>query len=171
MADGHDQRPLIAAGNLLGVGMGGFLDGILFHQVLQLHGMLTARRPKDSLVNMQINMFWDGMFHVFTWVVTALGIYLLWRAAQRRDVVWSGRTLVGGMSLGWGMFNLVEGVIDHHVLHVHHVYERAGESIWDYAFLGSGVGLMLLGWALIRAAHGAAPLLPGGFGRTARPGR
>jgi uncharacterized membrane protein len=69
------------------------------------------------------------------------------------------------------MFNLVEGVIDHHVLHVHHVYEQAGESIYDYAFLGSGVALMLLGWALVRAAQGAAPSLPGTFGRTARPGR
>jgi uncharacterized membrane protein len=75
------------------------------------------------------------------------------------------------MSLGWGVFNLVEGVIDHHVLHVHHVYERAGESIYDYAFLASGALLMFLGWALIRAAHVAAPALPGGFGRPARPGR
>ena len=30
-------RPLIASGVLLGIGMGGFVDGILFHQILKLH--------------------------------------------------------------------------------------------------------------------------------------
>jgi uncharacterized membrane protein len=25
------------------------------------------------------------------------------------------------MILGWGLFNLVEGVIDHHLLNIHHV--------------------------------------------------
>ena len=42
------------------------------------------------------------------------------------------------MVLGWGLFNLVEGIIDHHLLNVHHVVERLGDSIWDFAFLGFG---------------------------------
>jgi uncharacterized membrane protein len=48
------------------------------------------------------------------------------------------------MVFGWGLFNFVEGVIDHHILQVHHVVERLGLSAFDYAFLGSGVILMLL---------------------------
>ena len=31
-----NPRPLLAAGALLGIGMGGFVDGILFHQILQI---------------------------------------------------------------------------------------------------------------------------------------
>jgi uncharacterized membrane protein len=150
--EAHD-RPLISAGTLLGIGMGGFVDGILLHQLLQTHNMMSAKRPKDSIVNMEINMFWDGLFHSFTWLMTAAGIWLLWRAVMRRDVVLSGQTLLGSMIFGWGLFNLVEGVIDHHVLHLHHVVERLGVSIWDWAFLGSGVLLIAVGWTLIARAR------------------
>ena len=59
----HPVRRAVAAGMLLGIGMGGFVDGILFHQILQLHNMLSNRVLRDSLVHEQINMFWDGLFH------------------------------------------------------------------------------------------------------------
>ena len=146
----HNRRPLVSAGMALGIGMGGFVDGIVFHQLLQVHNMLSARRPPTSVVNLEVNMFWDGVFHAFTWLATAAGIALLFRAGRRSDVPWSGRTLLGAMLAGWGTFNLVEGVVDHHVLHVHHVVERLGVSAWDWAFLGSGVVLILVGVAMIR---------------------
>lgn len=150
----HNRRPLVSAGMALGVGMGGFVDGIVFHQLLQVHNMLSARRPPTSVVNLEVNMFWDGLFHAFTWLATAAGIALLFRAGRRADVPWSGRVLVGAMLAGWGTFNLVEGVIDHHVLHVHHVVDRLGVSVWDWAFLGSGVVLIIVGVAMIRGDSG-----------------
>jgi uncharacterized membrane protein len=153
-----NRRPLISAGTLLGIGMGGFADGIVLHQVLQVHNMLSAKRPKDSILNMQINMFWDGLFHAFTWVLTALGLWLLWKAVRRRDVPLSGRTLLGAMVFGWGLFNLVEGIIDHHLLNIHHVVERYGRSGWDWLFLGiGGVGFILIGWAIMRSIPAASP--------------
>ena len=145
-----NQRPLVAAGTLLGIGMGGFLDGISLHQILQLHNMLTAIRPKLTLADAEINMFWDGLFHALTWVMTALGLALLFHAGKQRDVPWSGKTLFGSMVMGWGLFNLVEGIIDHHILGIHHVVESMGLSIYDYAFLGSGVLFILLGMSMIR---------------------
>lgn len=148
-----NRRPLIAAGTLLGIGMGGFMDGILFHQVLQVHNMLSAKYPPTTLVNVEINMVWDGLFHALTWIMTAIGLALLWRAGQRSDVPWSTRTLLGSMVLGWGLFNLVEGIIDHHLLHVHHVVERLGVSTWDFAFLGSGVAFIVGGWMIIRSGR------------------
>ncbi len=160
MNEGLNRRPLIAAGTSLGIGMGGFVDGILFHQILQLHAMLSARYPKvgvdpaTALVNVDINMFWDGLFHALTWTMTALGLALLWRAVRRRDVPLSTGTLVGSMSLGWGLFNLVEGLIDHEALGVHHVVEAGNHLLWDMSFLGSGVALILGGWATIRASRG-----------------
>lgn len=148
-----DRRPVMAAGIVLGMGMGGFVDGILFHQILQVHNMLSARRPPTSVVNLEVNMFWDGLFHAFTWLSTAVGIGLLFRAGKRADALWSGRLLLGSMLGGWGMFNLVEGVLDHHILGVHHVVERLGVSIWDWVFLGSGVVLMVVGGWLAREAR------------------
>ena len=153
MADDLDRRPLIAAGTLLGIGLGGFVDGITFHQILQLHNMLSAKRPVTDLVSAEINMFWDGLFHALTWTMTALGLALLWRAGGRRDVPWSTRTFVGALALGWGLFNLVEGIIDHHILQIHHVVERPGHLPWDLGFLASGVLLILVGWSLIRAGR------------------
>ena len=151
-----NEKPMVAAGTLLGIGMGGFLDGITLHQILQLHNMLTAVRPKVTLADAEINMFWDGLFHALTWIMTALGLALLFHAGKQRDVPWSGRTLFGGMILGWGLFNLVEGIIDHHILGIHHVVESMGLSIYDYAFLGSGVLFIIVGWSVIRSgAHDA----------------
>jgi uncharacterized membrane protein len=138
-------KPLTRAGLFLGVGLGGFVDGIVFHQLLQLHGMLTARFPKDSIRNLEINMFWDGVFHAFTWAMTAAGLLLLWRGMKRRDVPQSGRSLAGSLALGWGLFNLVEGIIDHHVLHLHHVTENDNHLVFDLAFLASGLALVLIG--------------------------
>jgi uncharacterized membrane protein len=166
LQSGRNYGPLVAAGVLLGIGLGGFLDGILFHQILQLHNMLSAVRPKTTLVNMEINMFWDGLFHALTWTMTALGLGMLWAAVRREDVPLSTRAFVGSMVLGWGLFNLVEGIIDHHLLNLHHVVERLGVSVYDYAFLGSGVLFILLGWRLIRADQNAAEIAP-----AARPGQ
>jgi uncharacterized membrane protein len=143
----------VSAGALLGIGMGGFADGILFHQILQFHNMLSARLPKTSIPNIEVNMFWDGFFHAATWVITAAGIALLFRAARREDVPWSDRILVGSLFLGWGLFNLVEGVVDHHVLQIHHVFEPAGLSVWDWTFLASGVAFIAFGWLRIRTAE------------------
>src|SRR3954471_12855403 len=110
MPQAGNTRPLIAAGTLLGIGMGGFVDGILFHQILQLHNMLSNVVPRDSLVNEEVNMFWDGLFHAFTWLVTALAIGMLWRTARRGDVPLRDHPFFGATLLGWGVFNVVEGI-------------------------------------------------------------
>jgi uncharacterized membrane protein len=146
-------KPLLTAGTLLGIGLGGFLDGILFHQVLQLHSMLSARMPQDTVVNIKTSMVWDGLFHTLTWVTTAIGLSVLWNAAKASDCPWSGRSFWGALFLGWGIFNLVEGIIDHHILQIHHVVERLGLSMYDYMFLASGVIFILLGLFLIRTGN------------------
>jgi len=160
----RDRRPVLSAGLLLGVGLGGFVDGILFHQILQLHNMLSAVRPPTTVVNIEINMFWDGLFHAFTWAMTALGVAALWRAGLRDDASRSTRTFVGALAAGWGLFNLVEGLVDHHLLGVHHVVEGPGRLKWDLAFLASGVLLLTVGLALVRAgrADDAAADAPAG---------
>jgi uncharacterized membrane protein len=146
-----NYRPLIGAGVLLGLGMGGFFDGILFHQVLQIHNMLSATVPKTSVANVEVNMFWDGLFHTFTWIITALGIAALWRAGKHAEVPWSTRAFVGSLFLGWGMFNFIEGLIDHHLLGIHHVVEALGVSIYDSLYLASGVVFIIAGGLAIRS--------------------
>jgi uncharacterized membrane protein len=154
MADARTTtKPLATAGLFIGIGMGGFVDGILFHQILQIHNMLSARIPTDTLVGAKVNMVWDGLFHVLVWLATAAGIALLWKAVKRPDVRLSGKALAGSILVGFGLFNLVEGLVDHHILNVHHVYERMGQSVWDYLFLASGIILILSGWRMLGAAR------------------
>lgn len=150
-------RPLISAGTLLGIGLGGFIDGILFHQILQVHNMLSARFPKTSIANIEINMFWDGLFHAFTWLMTAIGLAMLWSAVRRSDVVLSTRSLVGSLVMGWGIFNLVEGTINHLILNIHHVVEGPDHLPYDLAFLASGVVMILAGISLIRSTYRELP--------------
>jgi len=148
------HMPLVAAGLLLGAGLGGFVDGIVLHQILQWHNMLSNRLPPDNLVAAKVNMYWDGVFHAAVWMLTVVGLRLLWAAGRRPEVPWSGRTFGGGLALGWGLFNLLEGIIDHQLLQLHHVREYVPDPWpWDLAFLGFGAGLVVLGGLLIRASR------------------
>ncbi|UOG75669.1 DUF2243 domain-containing protein [Hymenobacter tibetensis] len=154
MSNRPHRSPLISAGILMGAGLGGFVDGIVLHQILQWHNMLSNRLPPNTLVAAKVNMYWDGVFHAAVWVMTAIGLRMLWSVGKRHDVPWSGRTFGGALLFGWGLFNVVEGVIDHQVLGLHHVQEYATNKLpWDLAFLGFGVLLLLLGWSLMRAGR------------------
>lgn len=152
------KRPVIKAGLVLGVGLGGFIDGIVLHQILQWHSMLSSVIPPTDLVAMKANMLWDGMFHLLTWTVTLIGVVMLAKAAHLCKGEVPNRMLAGSMLAGWGMFNLVEGTLNHLVLAIHHV--RPGEShlVWDVAFVTiGGIGLILVGYLLL-APH-ASPML------------
>ena len=145
-------RPLATPGLLLGIGLGGFIDGILLHQILQWHNMLSSVVPPTDLVSMKYNMIWDGLFHALTWLVTFAGVVLLFRAGRRDDVVWSGRIFAGSMLFGWGLFNFVEGIVDHFVLRLHHVHPGAHQLAWDIGFVAiGGVGFMLAGFLVGRS--------------------
>ena len=133
------RGPVISAGLLLGAGLGAFVDGILLHQLLQWHNMLSSVRPPTDLVSMKYNMLWDGAFHALAWLSVVLGVWRLWRAGAREDVSWSTHTLVGSALLGWGLFNFVEGVIDHELLGLHHVHPGQHEVAWDLAFFAFGL--------------------------------
>jgi uncharacterized membrane protein len=139
-------------GIVLGLGLGGFLDGIVLHQVVQWHNMGSAAVPPVTLDAMQQNMRWDGLFHVATWVLVTAGVYLFLRDARRGLRLPTPRALTGLLLIGWGAFNLVEGVVDHHLLAIHHVRDLPAHfPAYDWAFLAvGGVGVLLVGLVLAR---------------------
>lgn len=150
MRASDDDRRWLAAGLLVGIGMGGFVDGIVFHQLLQLHSMLSGWIPKDTIAGVEINMVWDGLFHAVCWFVVAAGMALSWRALRGRAALPAGRSWAGAAIAGWGIFHLVEGMVDHQLLQVHHVHQRGNHLLWDVVFLASGVVLVAAGWAVAR---------------------
>ena len=137
------------AGILFGLGLGGFFDGIVLHQLLQWHHMLTsAGHPADSVANLKLNTFWDGVFHACTYLFVVAALALLWRGAHRMHFVWSTKLIVGTLLIGFGVFNLVEGIVDHQLLGLHHVNEtvpRAQWIYWDLGFLAWGAAMLLIG--------------------------
>ncbi len=156
-ADPDIQRKrLIWAGLLFGVGLGGFFDGIVLHQILQWHHMLTSEGsyPSTTVAGLETNTLWDGLFHATTYVATIAGLVLLWRALRTPHYAPISTALLAGLLLmGWGSFNLVEGTIDHHILSIHHVREdSSNRTFWDIAFLVWGAVMLVGGWLLAKSA-------------------
>ncbi len=147
------RSPLIIAGIVLGLGLSGFFDGILLHQILQWHHMLSSIRPPTTVSNLDWNTVGDGLFHAADWLLTVLGIALLWRAGGRSDVPWSSTTFMGSLLIGAGSFNLVEGLIDHQILGIHHVKPGSHQLAWDLGFLAFGATLAAIGWILVQRDH------------------
>jgi uncharacterized membrane protein len=145
-------------GLLLGIGLGGFVDGIVLHQILQWHHLLTSEgsHPATTVAGLETNTLWDGLFHAATWMAVAAGLWLLWRRFGRTQSRASGRGLLGWMLVGWGAFNLVEGTVNHHVLTLHHVREGGSETAWDVAFLVFGA-LLVLGGGLLASRGSRDP--------------
>jgi uncharacterized membrane protein len=143
------------AGVVIGIGMGGFVDGIVLHQVLHWHNMGSAVLPPTTMEAMQRNMVWDGLFHAGTWLITFAGVWMLYGAAAARTLP-TRRAFLGQMLMGWGLFNLVEGAIDHHLLNLHHVRDLpAHVPLYDWVFLAvAGVGFTVAGRLLSRKPRG-----------------
>jgi uncharacterized membrane protein len=150
-------RRLLRAGLLLGAGLGGFFDGILLHQILQWHNMLSSRIAPVDLVSMKLNMLWDGLFHAATWLVTVTGTWQLFGAADAARRPGAGQHFAGAALIGWGAFNVIEGVIDHQLLQLHHVRPGAHQLAWDVGFLVWGAAMVALGVVCRRwpSAHAA----------------
>lgn len=147
----------VVAGIFFGLGLGGFFDGIVLHQILQWHHMLTsAGFPPNDVHNLKVNTLWDGLFHASTYVFLVAGLIVLWRAAHRTHLWWSWKLLLGTILIGFGVFNLVEGIVDHHLLGIHHVNETVPREqwiYWDVGFLIWGAVMLIVGWRMLRSGR------------------
>jgi uncharacterized membrane protein len=156
MREDRRSHRATVAGLLIGIGMGGFVDGIVLHQIAQWHNMLSNIVPPHTMNDMRVNMTWDGLFHALTWIITLVGILLLRSAAYAGTAIPSLQAFTGQLIMGWGVFNLVEGVIDHQILGVHNVREVPNATVYNLTFLAvGGVLFILIGWLLMRAGSRA----------------
>jgi uncharacterized membrane protein len=160
MAPASGTRSADLPSFVLGLGLGGFIDGIVLHQVLQWHHLLTGDRggePMTTVAGLEANTLADGVFHLATWALVALGTGMMLRAWQRGEPAPPWRGHVGLMLAGWGVFNVVEGLIDHQLLGLHHVRDDLGAPLgWDLAFLALGGLLIAAGLALWRSCSRSA---------------
>ena len=141
----------------MGVGLGGFIDGIVLHQILQWHHMLTGEHGGESMnsvAGLETNTLVDGLFHLATWVFVVTAMLMTVTAWQRRELAPPWRTHFGMLLAGCGVFDVVEGLIDHQILGIHHVRDDLGAPLgWDLAFLAFGVLLVVAGLALAHSGQ------------------
>jgi uncharacterized membrane protein len=144
--EGAGQPPPKTSGVLFGLGLGGFVDGIVLHQILQWHHMVSAETPPTTLAGLETNTLADGFFHLATWVCVLAASITSITAWRQGRLAPSYSFHFGLVLAGWGIFNLVEGLVDHQLLGVHHVRDDLGAPLsWDLGFLASGVLLVAVG--------------------------
>jgi uncharacterized membrane protein len=157
MAVAVHRRLVFGPALTMGIGFGGFVDGIMLHQILGWHHVLSSR-PEVDPRNGEVA---DGAFHALCWLVLLSGVVWLYARLRQPPVAaaWprldqgprSWRALVGPMVMGWGLFNVVEGLVAHHLLGLHHVRPGPGQLGWDLAFLALGLALTATGYMVARS--------------------
>ncbi len=162
---GCAPRRVLAPGIVLGVGFGALADGILLHQILQWHHLVTGSSRGASAIRtypvttpeaLQINTLWDGALHAVAWLCSLAGVLWLWRRGPA-DTRHGWSAILGALLIGAGAFNVADGVLNHYVLGIHHVRTGPHEQAYDLAFLVLAVLVVGAGAALHRSAKREAP--------------
>jgi uncharacterized membrane protein len=153
--DPPEARSGALPGVVLGLGLGGFVDGIVLHQLLQWHHMVSSvdRYPTKTIDGLEANTLVDGVFHAAMFVLVAAGVALLWRDARNGLRFSADRLFLGCLIVGWGLFNVLDEVVNHALLDLHHIREGENELVYDMAFLAFGVVQLLVGSLLVRSGR------------------
>ena len=135
-------------GFVLGFALGGFFDGILLHQVLQWHHLLSLVPGMDDL---RLQVLWDGYFHMLMYVLAVASLWGLWRSRKRTEGAW-GSALVGSVLLGFGVWNWVDVGLAHWIIQIHRVRLDVDNPLtWDLAWLAVfGVAPIIAAWWVVR---------------------
>ena len=145
-------------GAVLGFALGGFFDGILLHQILQWHHLLSL---VPGVADLRTQVLWDGYFHALMYVIAVVGLWGLWRAHKSNEGAW-GTQLLGALLVGFGLWHIVDSVLSHWLLGIHRVrLDSENRLLWDLIwFAAFGLLPFAVGWALAREG-GAGPRLKG----------
>jgi len=155
-AKGSLRNPLIRSGLVLGMGFGGLADGIILHSILGWHHLIcvnaTTFCQPTSIEQLQLENTQDGYFDLALWLVTLAGTAMMFRAGRQAGQTWNGRVLLGSMLAGCGLFNFVEGLVNHQILGIHHVLPGSPHQVlFDMLYLANGALFFVVGAGLIRS--------------------
>jgi uncharacterized membrane protein len=151
----------------LGFALGGFFDGIVLHQVLQWHHLLSGVAPTGTAADLRFQVLADGLFHVLTYLFAALGLWLIWSGRAALDGNGADRRVIAWALIGFGSWHVVDAVLSHWILQIHRIrMDVDNPLLWDLLWLiPFGIVVLATGvWMLRR------PPRDGG-GRTRRHSR
>ncbi|MFU8865288.1 MAG: DUF2243 domain-containing protein [Rhodobacterales bacterium] len=139
-------------GFLIGVAIGGFFDGILLHQILQWHHLLSGVAGSETVLDLRVQILADGLFHLAHYIFALVGAWLLWSARSRPMVAGAGHHLLGWALIGFGAWHVTDAVLAHWVLQLHRIrMDVDNPLLWDLLwFVPFGLGAGLAGLWLLR---------------------
>ncbi len=157
-----NKKKSTASAILIGIGLAGLIDIIIFHAILQWHHTSSHLIIPNTIESLQMNLLHDGLFLSFSLIITIAGVILLWHASRsnnKNSMLSNKRSFVGLALIGFGGFNAIEGIINHHILEMHHVIDVANPLVFDLTFLVvGGLAFLAAGGLLLRS--GKAQLKP-----------
>src|SRR3954467_8992378 len=112
VATDRDGGRGVLSGGLLGLGIAGFVDETVFHQLLHWHHFYDKSTPAAGLIS-------DGLFHAFGWFCTVAALFLV--ADLRRGGGFQRLAWWGGLLFGAGLFQLYDGTVQHKLLGLHQI--------------------------------------------------
>lgn len=156
-------RPALVTGLMLGVGIAGFIDEAVFHQLLQWHTFYWGTTEHGRILS-------DGLFHIGSTLLLLWGAARLWRDRATPDRRRS-TAILAGILIGAGGFNAYDGVVQHLILHLHLVNEHvcpqplADNSIatcprdvpYEIIWIAVGLAVTAAGFLTWRRAARASP--------------
>ncbi len=152
------KTPCLRWGAVLGFALGGFFDGILLHQILQWHHLLSLVPGIDDL---RLQVLWDGWFHALMYLVALAGLIGLWRLHRRGAGNW-GWPLAGAVLFGFGLWHVLDSVLSHWLLGIHRIRIDSDKPLlWDLLWLAL-FGLLPLWLGLRLRRRGGGPGSQGG---------
>jgi uncharacterized membrane protein len=148
--------PPFAAAGVLGFALSGFFDGVLLHQILQWHHLLSLVE-RDGLQSLQAQILADGLFHALMYVVAVSGLMLLWRSRRALAAPGASRRLWGGALAGFGLWNVIDVGLFHWILAIHRVRLDVDNPLaWDMAwFVGLGLVPLAIAAMILIGTSGA----------------
>jgi uncharacterized membrane protein len=125
------NAPLVGA-FILGFAFGAFFDGILLHQVLQWHHLLSLVQG-DLYRDIRVQILADGLFHAAAYLLAAGGLVLLWRGGQVRP---ADRIVLGWAVLGFAAWQFADVILVHWAIGLHRVrVDVPNPLLWDIGWL------------------------------------
>lgn len=142
---------LSLAAFLLGLALGGFFDGILLHQILQWHHLLSGLE-EGAFQDLSVQLLADGLFHALMYLIAMVGLVLLWKDRSELNRRGKGKLLLAYAAIGFGSWHVLDSVVSHWLLGIHRVRMDAENPLfWDLLwFLIFGVGFIIMGCLLYR---------------------
>jgi len=151
-------------GLLLGVAFGGFFDGIVLHQILQWHHLLSGLSG-GRWGDLRVQLLADGLFHALMYVLAAGALVLLVRRRHHLTMPGARETLLVVFFTGFALWHLLDAVLSHWLLGIHRIRMDSAQPLaWDIGWL-LVFGLLPWLWAR-RLARKSTPGSPSPGGST-----